>query len=145
MPQMNKRKESSNSRTQQLEKELLGNIEEHAKTAETGRRNIQNQTFSDMRVNSQQKALFIKQGKHLRHPESVLHRFDAVKDTTQNVRHQWEEALVDHTARYELPEEYKYKGDDDGMVVDQVGIANVARRNFQASQSLLQRLHAGSL
>lgn len=145
MPQMNKRKESSNKRTQDLEKELLADIQEHAMTAETGRRNIQNQTLSDMRVNSQQKALFIKQGKHLRHPEQVLHRFDAVKDTTQSIRHNWEQALVDSTDRYELPEEYQYKGEDDGMVVDQMGIAEVARRNFQSSQSLLQRLHGGSL
>ena len=145
MTQMNKKEESDNSRVQELESELLGEIYEQSKVAETGTRNIQDQTLSDMRVNAGQTAFHIKQGKHLRHPEEVLHRFDAIKDTTQSIKTAYGQALIDSTDRYELPEEYQYKGEDDGMLVDQLGIAEVARRNFASSQGLLSRLHGGSL
>jgi hypothetical protein len=142
---MNKHPTSDNSRVQELESELLGEIYDQTQVAETGTRNVQDQTTSDMRVNAGQRAFHIKQGKHLRHPEQVLHRFDAIKDTTQSIRHAYEQALVDSTDRYELPEEYQFKGEDDGMMVDQIGIAEVARRNFASSQGLLGRLHGGSL
>ena len=145
MPKMNRKPETSNPKLAQLEQELLGEMQERNKVAETGRRNIDNTRLSDMRVNNGQQNLFIKQGKHLRHPDQVLHRFDTVRDTTQSIRHEWEQALVDSTDRVQIPDEYVYKGEDDGMMVDQMGIAEVARRNFKNSQGLLTRLHGNGL
>lgn len=148
MPQQNKTVASGvNDRKKQLEAELTEPLTEHAEeiVPETGRRKVlENSAFQRNALASDSK-FNIHQGFRRRHPNTVLNQFAGIAATTTSASTQWEKYMLHETEKVEVDKELQPKDDADGLV-NQLGIAQVAEKNFKnvhkkSNMGKLQRMH----
>jgi hypothetical protein len=136
MPQMNKRPEGVNRRTQ-LEDDLVGEIIDKKQIVETGKHENETTVYGKQQREIN-KIFQIKQGRRRRHPDRVLAQFKQIVDQTENASSAWEKALMHEQQRVEVPQEYK--ANDSGMVANQVGLVTTALDNFMKSKSKFERV-----
>jgi hypothetical protein len=136
MPQMNKRPEGVNRRTQ-LEDDLVGQIIDKKQIVETGKHENETTVYGKQQREIN-KIFQIKQGRRRRHPDRVLAQFKQIVDQTENASSAWEKALMHEQQRVEVPQEYK--AGDSGMVANQVGLVTTALDNFMKSKSKFERV-----
>jgi len=136
MPQMNKRPQGVNRRTE-LEDDLVGEIIDNKQLKETGK--FENETTQQGKNAREANRIFqIKQGRRRRHPQRVLAQFEQIVKETENASSAWEKALMHEQQRVEVPQEYKAK--DSGMVANQVGLVTTALDNYMKSKGKFERV-----
>ncbi len=92
------------------------------------------------RYNNQEKMLHIRHGVKVRHPRRVLHQHEGLQSSTDHVSTAWEKSLMHDQERINIPDEYKVKGADDGMIASQLGLVSTALDNFKQSKNKLSRV-----
>ena len=137
---MNKRP-SSVTRRGELEKELIGDIEEQKAKVEAGR-DIVDTPFSQQAAGATRQ-FQIRQGIRRKHPLKVLSNFSTITNQTSNAESLWEKALMEDQERVEIPTEYK--ATDAHMMVNQMGLAKTALDNFTKSKGKFNRQYISGI
>lgn len=127
---------AGSSRRSEIEKELIGDIEERSAVAETGKSHDVSDPYSKKHM-AAYRQFSIKQGVRRRHPERVLAQFAQIVKETSNAESAWEKALLHEQQRTEVPTEYK--PNDGGMIANQTGLVTTALDNFSRSKGKFER------
>ena len=142
MPQQNKRPEwtAAGKKLQDLESKLMEDDFQDGNEKDIGRAvHHGTDTSGDDMVHSKAQFMYVKQGLRARHPERVLHQFEAVKATTERVDSVWEKNLMDENDRVTMPMEYNVAGEDSSMIATQLGMVSTALQNYKSSKEKLVR------
>lgn len=108
--------------------------------AETGHTHVNESSQFQRDANRLNKQMAIQQGVRRRHPHRVLGQFQGVNSTTSSASTMWEQALVHETKKVDMPQDFRPKGDTEGMS-NQMGLVSTALENYKNSKNKLQRLH----
>ena len=137
---MENRKVSTEQTTGGREEELRSDLEtvyeEGAVAANAPADTEMPSTAWDITATQRQRQLFIKQGTRIRHPDQVLNQFATiVGDTGKSTKQKYLNVFRNETERATMPEVYKYRAKDDGMIVEQLGVADVARQSYERAMA----------
>jgi len=130
MAEMNKR---PGGRVSELEADLIGDITDAQALVETGKDEVKNHNTAG--IDRKYRKLNIQQGHRYRHPDRVLNRYAAINKDTEHAESVWEQALVQEDTKTKLPQTYKPSGY--GMVGNQLGLDEVALKNFKTKKNKL--------
>lgn len=131
---MNKR---PNTRRNELEDELVGNVTEQQNAMETGKYRNPSDPYSAQQ-DAQNRRMNIVQGHRRRHPLRVLHQHQAIVATGEDAKSVWEQALQQDDERTKMPQVYKM--DAMKIMSTQVGLQEVAEKSWKKRKHRMNAL-----
>ena len=132
-------KTSATGRASELEKDLIGEEVEQKTLIESGRKNVNEGTPFQQQARQRSRTFNVQSGFRRRHPLTVLSNFTGVTQSSEGVSSVWEKEMQSETDRFEMPKEFT-PNRDVGMT-NQLGVSDVARKNFNGMTPKLSKMH----